>query len=413
MGLDYFGTSYSVETGIATSLPYSLGVSVPTTATNLMLVGPDAFLDRLGIEQNKYKVPDLNSLALNKYGFLSPLIVRTPQDSIGTTTKLDFSASLSVLEANDVAVSSIRDFGASIRQPRSINYLRGNLLSQQGLSVKPKRVSISQLAAVTPNQALVYIDSVSYFSTGSHFLNSDEREVQRLSGSTQTLVSQTVNEQRALLELPIINYILQQKAQQYLDKVELVNPALIKGSYAYNQFMANTGSLGDQNIFEKNLNWNSFVVVEYMDKNFMRPTWSVLTQATFNLTKQKNNSLLCRLRRLPTVFNVPNAFELPIYNHLFILGSSATPFSRAPDIYDNPTATHSYISRYSKNIDEVKNLNEDSIVNPADIYSEYMTSTSGIFPTPTMPGQKRGRISRGDPHGGESLRPGRGRRGNY
>ena len=406
MGLDYFGTSYSVETGTEAAPPYSIGVSVPTAGTNLMIVGPDAFIDRLNLEKSKYRVPDLNSLALNKYGFLSPLIVRTPQDSIGTTTNLNFSSSLSVLEANEVAVSSLRDFGASIRQPRSINYLRGNLLSQQGLSIKPKKVSISQLAATTPNQTLscVGIDSALYFSTGSLFINSDERDVQRLSGSTQTLVSQTVNEQKALLGLPVINYILQQKAQQYLDKVEVVSPGLIKGSFAYNQLMSNTGSMSGQNIFEKNLNWNSFVVVEYMDKNFMNPTWSVLTQATFNLAKQKNNSLLCRLRRLPTVFNVPNAFELPIYNHLFILGSNATPFSRAVGIYENPTATHSYVSRYSENLNEVKNLNEDSIVNPADIYSEYMTSTSGIFPTTTMPGQKRGRISRGDPHGGEGIR---------
>ena len=390
VGLDYFGTSYSVETGTESALPYSIGVSVPTAGTDLMVVGPDAFIDRLNLEKSKYRVPDLNSLALNKYGFLSPLIVRTPQDSIGTTTKLNFSSSLSVLEANDVAVSSIRDFGASIRQPRSINYLRGNLLSQQGLSIKPKKVSISQLAATTPNQTLscIGIDSALYFSTGSLFINSDERDVQRLSGSTQTLVSQAVNEQKALLGLPVINYILQQKAQQYLDKVEVVNPGLIKGSFAYNQLMSNTGSMSGQNIFEKNLNWNSFVVVEYMDKNFMNPTWSVLTQATFNLAKQKNNSLLCRLRRLPTVFNVPNAFELPIYNHLFILGSSATPFSPAAGIYDKPTDTHSYVSRYSENISEVKNLNEDSIVNSADIYSEYMTSTSGIFPDTMTFGQK-------------------------
>tara|TARA_R100000664_G_C2757010_1_gene145040 strand:+ start:1111 stop:4116 length:3006 start_codon:yes stop_codon:yes gene_type:complete len=390
MGLDYFGTTYSVNTALSDAPPYSQGIGAPMVSGELMLVGPDAFIDRLNIEQNKYRVPNLNSLALNKYGFLSPLIVRTPQDSIGTTTQLNFSSSLGLLEANDVSVSSVRDFGGSVRQKKNIDYLRGNLISQQGLSIKPKRVSISELASTTPNQAMSYIDSVAYFSTGSLFINSDQREVQRLSGSTQTLISQQVNEQKELLSLPIVNYILQQKAQQYMDKVKVVNPDLLKGSYAYNQLLVNTGSLAGQNIFEKNLNWNSFVVIEYMDNNFMNPTWSVLTQATFNLAKQNNNSLLCRLRRLPTVFNVPNAFELPIYNHLFILGSSSRPFPIPVNLFDNPLETPRYVARYSQNMDEMERSDQKYIMNFADVYSEYTISASTIFPP--RPGQRvRGR----------------------
>ena len=370
---------------------YSLGIDIPNNDGMAFLqVSHDAFVDRLNIEQGKYRVANLNSMALNKFGFLSPLVLRTPQDSINVATDLGFASSLSILEANEVETSPVKDFGGTIQNQTNLDYFRSNLLAQEGISVKPKRISVAEIAATTPNQTLNYIDSALYFSTGSLFINNDDIDVQKTSGSIAPLISQAVNEERKLLNLPAINYLLQQKAQQYNEKIKISRPDLIKGSFAYNQLSTNPDPLSGLNVFQKNVDWNSFVVIEYMSNFTGRDSeWSVLTKFHFRRSRRLGQSLFCRLRRLPSIFNVPNSFELPIYNHFFILGDSH-PWRLAPGrVITDSSKAQKYVEQYGRLVSEARDLNASFIEEMKGIYSELLSSPSTVLSPRRSPTKTR------------------------
>ena len=392
LGFDYFGSTYT-EASSTDPLPLGPLQSVPSilSSEGLLRVSHDNLIARLTIEQNKYRVADINSLSLNKFGFLSPLVMRTPQDSIpvvptsGTRDQfLPFDMSLSILEANKVEISPVKDFGGSVRKKKNLDYFRSNLLGELGVSVKPKKVSLRQIAGTTPNQAINFIDSALYFSTGSLFTQSDEKNVQVRTGSTETLIDQAVNEERDMLNLPVVKYLLQQQAQEYVSNVYITKQDLIRGSFPYVQLTHNSGAMDNLNIFEKNVDWNSFAAIEYVSgfNHSGGPNWSVLNRSIFNRSKTQNTTLLCRLRRLPSVFNVSNAFDLPIYNELFLLGTGGTPFRGTAPLRQDPAEPHRYVAQYSKYITEVQNLKGVFVMERKGIFSEWLSSPSTLLAAP-------------------------------
>jgi len=400
VGFDYFGSTWSLED---TKDVLPLQLTAPLPGAPLLIVSFDAFVDRIVTESKKYVDFQRNDLALNKYGFLSPLVVRTPYKSLVTQKNMSLDSSLDILYAKRNAVSSIEDYPGTPQNRPTTNYYKRGLLGLEGVTYKPKKISLRELVKTTPNKTLNYIDSVSYFSSGSVFVNMDEISAVEasISGSKTTQFAMATAARQSGLQLKkrVVSYLLQELAQDYIENIELKNSNLIKGSFAYNQMVTNPKSVENLNIFEKSINWNSLVEVQYFvgspSPNSKTPEWQTLTQSQFKRMRARGGSVLCRLKRLPSIFNVKNSFDLPIYNHLFILGPSIPIEAPLWMVPSSRTAEPRYITTFAQTIHQVRSLNQKSAQSiGTPVYSEYLMSRESVLnhkegsTIPHAPGKK-------------------------
>ena len=356
------------------------------SGAGLTTVSLDKLVTRLNLEAAKFPVPDRNSISLNRFGFLTPLVLRTngqvPQQ-ITTGRNLDFSSSLDILYANKSVDGPIKSFVGTPDLQVNRSVLTTQLLGLDGVTAAPSRgTEIKQIVHEEASKMLEFVDSALYFSSGSSFPRGSI-SLDEASGSQISLLDDTFGaNRRAIGDSGIVRHILQASARDY-KHIDITNQgkAAFSGSFLANQIQYQTSSMDEWNIFEKQINANSLVKLEYFDglqPDLMTPRWTMFSKNKFDRLRAEvpgfPTAILVKMTPVTPLFDGKNNFKLPICNELFILGRSgglSHPGVPAPPMAPQMTP---YAEIYQKNVGSMKKIGSMN-ANPTDgVVSEMLLS---------------------------------------
>ena len=153
----------------------------------------------------------------------------------------------------------------------------------------------------------------------------------------------------------------------------------IRGSLALAKIRQSEERFLDLNSFERDIFYNSLTKVQvltgYRHDNIRRPIWRTLTRSMINESREAGTSLICRLKRCPSVTIPGNKYYLSRYNYLFILGSG---FAAQNEILNT-----SYKRRYLYYLRRMTRLDNSRTTNinrgAANYGAEYYVSGAMIF----------------------------------
>jgi len=340
-----------------------LGSDAQQTDTGLSRIGFDQFRNRIINEQAKYDVPSANNIEINKFGFISPNEVKTNTTSFKVGKENSLNKSLDLLQANEIISTKSKNFKANSDLKDSQSDAIQSLLGASGIMFSPaviplKSIYNQKLSAGTP-------DSSNYFSSTSEFAKENKSAIAAISGSLETKVKHMSTRRSDYIDSDLMQFTIQQKAADFKD-VKPVNEDIISGSLAYEQLTKSPESLDSLNILEKNLNFNSVVKIEYSVGN--GDSWAPMTAQNFNVLRNSNKPVLCRLTEPNNVLNVPNKFKLEKYDEMFILGN------QDPKTTTGNISSERVLKRIKKNV--TKLFNESLNVKGASgvVMSEYLSS---------------------------------------
>jgi len=372
-GFDYLG-----------SLP-PLGAPISSISTVTQL-DYDTFIERIRQEKSKYNIPDTNATTLNIFGSLSPAVIETGTgQQIEITKNMDFNVSLDILNSNEEVDSPIRRFTGPAQVEPNKSFLRRNLLNMEGVTVKPKIVSLQLLANESPNTIIETIDSSLYFSTGSNFVTNNISVADEISGSSEPIVNKIFNKDKSVINSKMVTYLIEAFVRDYKD-LKLQNSGSILGSLPYNQLLYGNGlaSIADQNMFEKDMNFNSVAEIQWFDPGTISEEnrWKPMTLGKLNTLQVSGAGVLCRLKRKTAtpVFNVRNKFDLPVYNELFILGGSLDSLPSNSLFPPAEDSVYIFEGTFQVKIEAMNNLGLYSYPTEDNaIYSEYLMSKNAVM----------------------------------
>ena len=310
-GLDYVGISDAPSRGLA-NIPFK------------------DYQSRVAMETQKYNVEAANSLAVNRYGFLSPHRIRTNTAEINMARNIDFKKGYDLLQATTSpnSKSPANNFVGAPEVPTVEKTDINNLLSLNGVSCDAScqdKTRIQQVYNSLPRTNTIK-DSSNYLSTGSAFVRS-RRDIETAESGSQVLGYKAFNRTtNRVLKSDAVNILIEKTADSYR-KPKPVNLNTIRGSLAYAELSASTGDFDTMNPLEQNANFNSVVRVEYL-RSFGsdgRPLWKVLDTATFTRIQERSAPLLCRLSDPAQDLNVNNYFNVAPYDSVFVIGDSQLP----------------------------------------------------------------------------------------
>ena len=228
------------------------------------------------------------------------------------------------------------------------------------------------------------VDSSNYFSSTSEFTKENRSATAAVSGSLETKVKQMSRQRSDYIDSDLIQFAIQQKVTDFKN-VKLANEDTISGSLAYEQLTKSPESFNNLNVLEKNLNFNSVVKIEYSVGN--GDSWAPMTAQNFNVLKDSNKPILCRLTEPNNVLNVPNKFKLDKYDEMFILGD------QDPRATTGNISSERVMKRIKKNV--TKLFNESLNIKGASgaVMSEYLSSRPAAPLTTSEPTGKTRKIS--------------------
>ena len=100
-----------------------------------------------------------------------------------------------------------------------------------------------------------------------------------------------------------------------------------EGSLAAAAATQQPSDVDNNSAFGTTINFNSVAEIQYFDgyvtpfgmPNLNAPRWRTLNQEKFNKFRDAQVSVLCRTFLVTRPYNIPNMYELPQYDSLFIL----------------------------------------------------------------------------------------------
>lgn len=308
-------TAYSNQLESSAGFDY-LGDGVTNGSNRFNRISQKAFSTRIGKEVQKYNVSNVNVGSINKYGFLSPDVIRIPTGDIRVSRKIDFDHGLDLLRANTAALSRNKNF---VGDPRIEKYKKldtEEVLAREGVSFKRNRAPLKELAAQDT------VDSSDYFSKTSPFAQDDLAN--ESTGDTTPRYKSFFSPTDKLTQNPVVQKIVA-SAAMFSKDVRPTDIPSIQGSIAQHELENTKQQFVEMNPLEKNIHFNSIVRVEYLNSYELGvedPKWTPLNLGALNRATKANKSLLCRLSHSNKVLNIENRFELSKYDSLFVLGSS-------------------------------------------------------------------------------------------
>ena len=307
-----------------------LGDGVQMNQTTFDRISVENYGTRISKEINKYDVGNNNLATVNKYGFLTPDVIRLPDGDVLVQKEMDATEALDLLRAKKDESTKILSFVGSPSQEDVKQVDTENLLGLAGVSYKSSAGCIERLSGIISkvgDKAPAVIDSSFYFSATSAFVIDDGSA--RLPLIEDTSIAS--NRKRKSVNIAPVQALISAIATNFKE-AKAENTRGLVGSYAAAAATSSPEHFSSLNAFEKSIQFNSVAAVEYLsgyDRNTREQIWSALDGATINRIQTLKRPLLCRLTMPENNLNIENAYALSMYTSLFVLGPTIL-FSKEP-----------------------------------------------------------------------------------
>ena len=330
--LDHVFTTNYTSTGPASEGMDYLSADLTEQNGALVNISYENFINRIQMELSKFTLPRANDPGVNQYGFLTPASINAQGSVIDTSTvDLEFSQGSSILNAS-------LDPNSSARPPTSPNssdtvYYNelNNILLSAGISVEQTTLPLGAVLKSRGKDININtLKSSQFLSSTSPFFKETTALKTTLSGSNEVKMNISKEITENVLESGIVGHLVNMRAINFIPPSDYRPPDNARGSLAAESAAQNPDSLDSNSTFGQSVNFNSVAEIQYFAGyprsatmvNLNAPIWKTLTRATFVASKTDNAPLLCRLLLMTPSLNMPNNYQLPLYNQLFLLGSS-------------------------------------------------------------------------------------------
>ena len=334
--------------------------------------------NRVTEEIQKYDVATSNNTQINKYGYFSPRVIKTPSGPIVANKRIQFDSALDLLRANTTAIAKKRSFkgnAAAISDVKKLDI--EELLGEAGVSYETKESCIENLRDVAQKGAptISYIiDSSYYFGATSNFVLDNEYVEAEKSGSSIPRYKSFNTRIDKFVKNPAVQKTVSSLADNFR-VAKATNIPNITGSIASQTILKAPDKFMEMNIVEKSINFNSIVRVEYLNGyplGVKGADWRLLDETTVRDLQTNQRPVLCRLSLPSRVLNVDNRLELAPYDTLFVLGGrNLKPVSTSPSF---STRYDDLKNRFSRNLQSplLNNKTAGGIVLPQYLCSDMM-----------------------------------------
>jgi len=304
----------------------------------LVNISYEKFTDRVQMELSKFTLPRPNDPGVNQFGFLTPVSISTEGSVIDTSTvDLEFSQGSGILNAS-------LDPNSSTRPPTSPNssdtvYYNelNNILLSAGISVEQTTLPLGAVLKSRGKDININtLQSSQFLSATSPFFKENTALTTTLSGSNEVKMNISKEITENVLESGIVGHLVNMRAINFIPPSDYSPPDNARGSLAAESAAQNPESLDSNSTFGQSVNFNSVAEIQYFNGytqtgaviNLNSPVWKTLTREAYSAAKSQNIPLLCRISVMTPSLNMPNNYKLPLYDELFLLGSSSRAKSR-------------------------------------------------------------------------------------
>jgi len=315
---------------------------------------------RISKEINKYSVSNTSLGTVNKYGFLSPDTVKTPDNNISVGSEMPVAQSLDLLRTRSLPVTEVLNFSGNPMVEDIEDLDINSLLSLSGVSSEAKEscVDLTSLREFVsqPATSLRTIDSSFYFSLISAFVR-DEVNNTSVEGSDTSRLRTMTTARRAPRSNPLVRQIVENLATGF-QVLNSTDTSTIQGSYAAAMISSALDDFLSLNIFEKSILFNSVVRVEYLvnyENGVRDPVWRLLDAGAINDIQRDGISVLCRLAGPNKVLSGENKFNLSMYSGVFVIGSSK--------LQERPTGPPAISNSIGSQMQSLNNIMTSGILN--------------------------------------------------
>ena len=351
------------------------------TPASLSSITFDNIESRFDFELRKYQVNNANAININKVGYLSPWSINSPYEIQQTfQDHLELADGLVILDnKQNPAIAQFVSDGSLAETKIKISKMT-SILGSAGVTVDPLRNDLQAFIEEekAPAKEENTISSTDFLSP--NFLNENSTLTTQVSGSEEFRAAGLQAQQL------MVKVLESDLAERMVDGVgrNFIPPRIrrthyIRGSLALAKIHQNTEEFLDLNSFERDIFYNSLTKVQvlsgYRHDNIRRPIWRTLTRSMINESREAGTSLICRLKRCPSVTIPGNKYYLSRYNYLFILGSG---FAAQNEILNT-----SYKRRYLYYLRRMTRLDNSRTTNinrgAANYGAEYYVSSAMVF----------------------------------
>ena len=330
--LDHVFTTNYTSAGPASEGMDYLSANLIEQNGALINIGYNNFINRVEMELSKFTLPRANDPGINQYGFLTPASINT-QGSVIETNTVNLASSL----GSGILGSSL-DSNSPTRPPTAPNssdtvYFNdlSNILLSAGISVEQTTLPLGAVLRSRGKDVNVNTqESSKFLSDSSPFAKDDSELKTTLSGSNEFKMNISKELTDNVLQSGIVEHLVNMRAINFNPPTDYIPPDNAGGSLSAESAAQNPDSLDENSTFGQSINFNSVAEIQYFAGyplsetmvNLNAPMWKTLSRETFAASQTDNAPLLCRLVLMTPSLNMPNNYQLPLYNQLFLLGAS-------------------------------------------------------------------------------------------
>jgi len=206
-----------------------------------------------------------------------------------------------------------------------------NILLSAGISVEQTTLPLGAVLRSRGKDVNVNTqESSKFLSDSSPFAKDDSELKTTLSGSNEFKMNISKELTDNVLQSGIVEHLVNMRAINFNPPTDYIPPDNAGGSLSAESAAQNPDSLDENSTFGQSINFNSVAEIQYFAGyplsetmvNLNAPMWKTLSRETFAASQTDNAPLLCRLVLMTPSLNMPNNYQLPLYNQLFLLGAS-------------------------------------------------------------------------------------------
>ena len=300
---------------------------------NFTSIGFINFIGRIDAELEKFGVPRPNNPGVNKFGFLTPKRLNAKGSSIETSTvNLSQGLGYGILNAS-LSPNKIRSFTPSNNSDDIYNSEIGGILGASDVTIAPNTTPLEEVLRNPEPLKRKTIFSSDYLSSNTPFNKSNLDAVTAASGSEEInayTMGSIPSSHQQIKGAGVVNHIMNMKAIDFKPPPAFIPADSAEGCLAVESAAQNPSTLDMNTTFGQSVNFNSLAEVQYFDGylvssgmiNLNQPIWRTLTQSDFESMQASRAKVLCRTMLISRSMRMPNRYELPEYDSLFILGDS-------------------------------------------------------------------------------------------
>jgi len=341
---------------------------------------------RISQEKQYYAGGNAVNTSINAHGYLSPEAVITPRKVIGRN-------SMTLENGLPMIRNALDSYGYNIFGGQSNLTLKSSILNLEGVTIRPVRQKLDDILK-SDQGCLTQIDSKYILGADSNFVFDDSASIaacagptgESIPGNNEAHIEGLVSEEEETMATGLVQEAINNIATKF-DRNTIIDPLPIMGSLAAADLGvgANISTISDS--FNFNLKYNSSMKIEYLarfkysDHGFevSAPDWQQLNEGIINEANLANKTLVCRMRRIDSITNTSDIYELTSFNKLFIIGKPKFSSSTA-----GGNTLRRIFGLLESSMDKIK-INKGSL----EIPIEYLVSEEAIINRQMAPTRRR------------------------